>query len=58
MGNIEKFIKCRVLEVLKMEQFHTDISRELINEGYGFEIIRENGKTLKYDGLTRKFEYK
>jgi hypothetical protein len=58
MGIIETRIKDEVLTVFEQEKNITDLEQKLTEGGYCFEIKRDSGKTLKYDGSTKKFEYK
>jgi len=57
MGRIIDRIKADVIEKFGHEQDKSDISQSIDEDGYEFTIVRENGVTLKYNGVDRKFSH-
>ena len=56
-GHFEDFIKKKVVKLFNQEINDSDIEHKIDDDGYGFTIIRSNGKILTYDATTGKFNY-
>ncbi len=56
-GHFEDFIKKKVVKLFNQEINDSDIEHKIDDDGYGFTIVRSNGKTLTYDATTGKFNY-
>src|SRR5574344_2143772 len=54
-GHMEDLLKSKVQKLFNQEIDDSDISHEIDDDGYGFKIVRQDGKTLTYDVNTGKY---